>query len=151
MINVEKDGEGSQSTISVLLKICHFCNYNQLHFLFVATLEDSHILKLSQYITSEQVLRELGTNGLGVPERTIDTALYNHRTSINDAAHDVLSTWRKQYQSSQEAYRNLQAGLKRAQMKDLAAKLQSWVQGVSPEPCHATLPESQNYEKSEFI
>ena len=106
---------------------------------------------LCQHITSEQDLRELGTNGLGVPERTIDTALYNHRTSINDAAHDVLSTWRKQYQSSQEAYRNLQAGLKRAQMNDLAAKLQSWVQGVSPEPCHATLPESQNYEKSEFI
>ena len=138
-------------TIYYFSVVENLCFFNQRNFLFVATLEDSHIMKLSQYITSEQDLRELGTNGLGVPERTIDTALTNYRTSINDAAYNILSTWRKQYQSSQEAYRNLQAGLKRARMNDLAAKLQSWVQGVSPEPYHATLPESQNYEKSEFI
>ena len=110
----------------MLLKICDFCNYNQLHFLFIATLEDSHILKLSQYITSEQDLRELGTNALGVRERTIDTALTNYRTSINDAAYNILSTWRKQYESSEKAFMDLQAGLRRAEKKELAALLRKW-------------------------
>ena len=58
----------------------------------VDTLEDSHVLNLSQRITSEQELRDLGTKALKVPEHIINTALYNHRTSINDAAHDVLYT-----------------------------------------------------------
>ena len=83
-------------------------------------------MKLSQYITSEQDLRELGTNALGVRERTIDTALYNHRTSIYDAAHDVLSTWWKQYESNEKAFMDLQAGLRRADKNELAALLRKW-------------------------
>ena len=87
-------------------------------------------MNLSQRITSEQDLRELGTNALGVPEHIIDTALYNHRTCIQDAAHDVLSTWRKQYQSSQEAYLGLLTGLRRAQKGQLAALLRKWAGGM---------------------
>ena len=122
---------GSQSIISVLLKIYDLCNYKQLHFLFVATLEDSHILLLCEHITSEQDLRELGTNVLGVPERIIDTALHNHRnSSINGAAHDVLSTWRKKCASSEKAFMDLQAGLKRAQRNELAALLRKWAGGT---------------------
>ena len=96
----------------------------------VDTLEDSHILNLSQRITSEQELRDLGTKVLKVPEHIIDTALYNHRTSINDAAHDVLCTWLKDQPAKLEAYMNLQAGLKRAHMNQLATQLRMWVQGT---------------------
>ena len=120
--------------------------------LFISdTLEDSHILNLSQRITSEQDLRELGIRVLGLQEHITNTALYNHRTSIQDAAHDVLSTWRKQYQSSQEAYMDLKTGLKRAQMHQLAAQLRKWVEGDSPESHHVTLPKSQDFQESEFI
>ena len=99
--------------------------------MFLDTLEDSHILKLSQYITSEQDLRELGTNALGVPERIIDAALHNHRnSSINDAAYNILYTWREQYESNQKAFMDLQAGLKRAEKNELAALLRKWVEGT---------------------
>ena len=88
-------------------------------------------MKLSQRITSEQDLRELGTNVLKVAEHVIDTALNTYRnSSINNAAHDVLSTWRKQQPSGQEAYMDLQAGLKRAKMNQLAAQLRKWVEGI---------------------
>ena len=111
------------------MKICDFCNYKQLHF-FVVTLEDSHILKLSKHITSEQDLRELGTNALGVREHTIDTALTKYRnSSINDAAYNILSTWRKQYESSEKAFIDLQAGLRRAEKNELAALLRKWAGG----------------------
>ena len=87
-------------------------------------------MKLSQYITSERDLRELGTNALGVPERIIDAALHNHRnSSINDVAHNVLSTWREQYESNQKAFMDLQAGLKRAEKNELAALLRKWAGG----------------------
>ena len=99
-------------------------------FVLVVTLEDSHILNLSQQITTEQELRDLGTNALDVPEHIIDTALYNHRASIQEAAYVALSTWLKQYQSRQKAYINLQAGLKRAQMNQLAALLRKWSGGI---------------------
>ena len=58
----------------------------------VDTLEDSHVLHLSQRITSEQHLRDLGTRALGVKQHIIDTALFNYRTCIQDAAYNVLST-----------------------------------------------------------
>ena len=106
-------------------------NYNGFLFTcIVDALEDLHVLNISQRVTSEQELRNLGTKALKVPEYIIDTALYNHRTSIQDAAHDVLSTWRKQYQSSQEAYLDLLAALKRAKMNQLATQLRMWVQGT---------------------
>ena len=91
----------------------------------VDTLEDLHALNLSQRIT-----RDLGTKALKVPEHIINTALYNHRTSINDAAHDVLCTWLKDQPARQEAYMDLQAGLKRAHMNQLATQLRMWVQGT---------------------
>ena len=133
------------------VQIWDFSNYNEIYICFVVTLEDSHIWNLSQRITSGQDLRELGTRVLGFEKHIIYTALYNHRTSIQDAAYNVLSIWREHYQSSQVAYINLQAGLKRAQMNQLAAELQSWVEGISPESHHITLPKSQHYEESEFI
>ena len=105
--------------------------WNCIYTLYIVdTLEDSHVLNLSQRITSEQDLRIFGTNGLRVPEHVIDTALYNYRTCIQDAAHSVLSMWLKQQPNRQEAYMNLQAGLKRAQMNELAALVRKWVGAV---------------------
>ena len=67
-------------------------------------LEDWHMLNLAHRITNEQELRDLGTRALKVPEYITNAALYNHRTCIQDAAHEVLSTWRKQQVNDQEAY-----------------------------------------------
>ena len=96
----------------------------------VDTLEDSHVLNLSQRITSEHQLRDLGSRALGVRQHIIGTALFNDRTCIQDAAYNVLSTWLKGQPSRQEAFMSMQTGLKRARMNQLAADLRMWVQGI---------------------
>ena len=58
-------------------------------------------------------LRDLGTKVLKLPQFVIDTALYNHRTDINEAAHVVVSTWCQQLENQQEAYDILQAELQK--------------------------------------
>ena len=106
-------------------------------------LEDTHVLELSKRITNEQELKDLGIKALKLPKYIIQAALYNHRTSIQDAAHSVLSTWLKDQPSRKDAYRNLITGLQKAQMNQLAAELQYWVEGVSAE--------SQKYGESELL
>ena len=70
---------------------------------------------------------ELGIKVLEVPTESIKASLFNHKGSIQAAAHDVLSTWFMGQNSGQEAYVNLLTGLKRAEMSELAAELQYWV------------------------
>ena len=73
---------------------------------------------------------ELGIKVLEVPTESIKASLFNHKGSIQAAAHDVLSTWFMGQNSGQEAYVNLLTGLKRAEMSELAAELQYWVEGI---------------------
>ena len=106
------------------------------------------MLNLSKKITSEQMLRDLGIRALKVQQCVIDSALYDHRTSIVDAAHDVLSTWFKEQPSRQEAYLNLQTGLKTADMNELAAELQYWVEGIEVDSAFESAAVSQMTDES---
>ena len=71
--------------------------------------------------------------GLKLPDYIVKTALYNHRTSINEAAYYGLSTWMKQQENREVAYTRILAGLKRCGMDQLAAQLKLWVEGSSLE------------------
>ena len=87
------------------------------------TLEDSHLVHLSEMITSKAQLRSLGIIGLGLKKEVVDTALHNHRT-IEDAAYNVVSTWSLQWTHRSEAFTNLIASLRKCQMNQLANELQ---------------------------
>ena len=80
------------------------------------SLQDEHVLDISKRITSGEELMDFGIKGLGLPDFKIKTAMYDHSDSIQAATHELLSTWLKKQTDRQEAYKNLQAGLKRAQM-----------------------------------
>ena len=97
--------------------------------MFTGSLEDSHILNLSEKITSDEELMKLGVKGLELPDFKIKSALYDNK-HIQSAAYEVLSAWRKQYESSQEAFQNLIAALVKVEMKQLVAELQEWTHGT---------------------
>ena len=90
---------------------------------FQGTLEDGHVVLLSQKITSGEQLRLLGINALGLKSAVVETALYDHRTSIREATYQVVSTWLKQQENASEAYTNLITSLQRCQMNQLANEL----------------------------
>ena len=95
--------------------------------LFPDSLTDAHIWNLSKRITSESELMDLGINVLKQRELLIKAALYNKK-EIQDATHEVLSTWAKEQDSRREAYTNLHAGLKKYQMNELAKELKQMMQ-----------------------
>ena len=98
--------------------------------LFVSdSLQDEHVLELSKRITSAEELMDLGIKGLGLPDFKIKTAMYDHSDSIQAATYELLSTWLKKQTDRREAYKNMCAGLKRAEMNQLAANLRTWVGG----------------------
>ena len=76
---------------------------------------------------------DFGIKALQLPDFKIKSAMYDHKDSIQSATHELLSTWLKQQPNRQEAYVNLKAGLKRAQMNQLANELQCWVEKVTVE------------------
>ena len=89
-------------------------------------LKDEHLVSLSQRITSEKELLELGVKGLKLEDYIIQTALFNHNRDIQSAVYDVLSSWVKQCESREEALGHLQTALKRCSMKLLADELLGW-------------------------
>ena len=82
---------------------------------------------------------------LKLPDYIVKTALYNHRTSVNEAAYDLLSTWMKQHENREVAYTRILVGLERCGMDELAAQLKLWVEGSSVE--EQTL---KSHEESKF-
>ena len=94
------------------------------------TLQDWHMWSLAQEITSDEKLHDVGTGVLKLPKRVIDAARSDHRTSIVDAAYNVLSAWLKKQTNRKEAYINLHDALRSCQMKPLADKLKQWVKGT---------------------
>ena len=62
---------------------------------------------------------ELGIKVLNFPKDTIKQTRHDHRDSIQAATHELLFKWLSQQPTRQEAYMDLQAGLKRAQMHHL--------------------------------
>ena len=94
-------------------------------------LKDEYLVNLSQRITSEKELLELGVKGLKLKDYIIQTALYNHNRDIQSAVYDVLSSWVKQYESREEALGHLQNALKECNMKWLADELLRWTSNSS--------------------
>ena len=97
-------------------------------FYISALLKDSHVLELSTRLTSTQDLLNLGINGLKLPRHTIQSAVHNHKDSIQDAAYDVLTKWANQQDNESAAYANITAALDKCQMNQLAAELRNWVE-----------------------
>ena len=93
-------------------------------------LKDEHLVKLSQRISSERELLELGVNGLKLKDYVIKTALYNKR-EIQSAVYEVLSSWLKRYESREEAFGLLETALKECNMKSLAEELLEWTANSS--------------------
>ena len=103
--------------------------------LFISdSLQDEHVLDLSKRITDGNELMEFGIKVLTFKEDTIKAAMYDYSDSIQAATHKLLSKWLKQQPTRQQAYINLQTGLKRAQMNQLAAQLRKWVEGIDEQP-----------------
>ena len=71
----------------------------------------------------------LGINGLEMPQDMIHSAVYNHKGSIKDAAHDVLSDFVRRFESKMDAYKYLMRGLHKCKMNQLAAEVRQWVEG----------------------
>ena len=90
------------------------------------------MFKLSTRITDRQELLNLGIIGLQLPRHIIQSALYNDRNSIQDAAFTVISDWVKQQKTRSEAYANITGCLQKCKMKQLATELRQWVEGAVP-------------------
>ena len=96
-----------------------------------AALEDSHILELSTRITNQQDLMNLGINGLNLPRHNVQSALYNHRNSIQDAAYAVISDWAQKHESKPKALENIITSLQKCQMIHLAIELRQLAEGAA--------------------
>ena len=107
-----------------------FLKHILFHFI-AGSLTDAHVLELSKRITSEEELMDLGIKVLGLPEFVIKTALFDNREKLQAATHELLSRWLKQQNNRLEAYMNLQVGLRKCRMNQLAMELKQWVEGTT--------------------
>ncbi len=92
-----------------------------------AKLADEHILDLAERITSNFDLLKLGLKVLKIPNFTIKAARADNSHSIQEAAYNVLMSWRGGIATEQEAFRVLHTGLVEAGFVQLAAELCQWV------------------------
>ena len=78
-------------------------------------LTDDKLTKLSQFITSNQELRVLAINGLGMEDYVIETELHNNK-DLFSAASKVLNRWRKGITNAEIAYSKLKIALESVNM-----------------------------------
>ena len=90
------------------------------------TLTDEHLLRLSQRLTNYGNLRSLSYTGLKVNHHQIESAITNKPNDVQSAAYEILQTWRKQYQSREEAFSHLYSALRVSQLNMLAQELVEW-------------------------
>ena len=76
---------------------------------------------------------DLGMKALNLPNFKVQSALFDHKDSIQAAAHDVIRSWSHQQPNKQEAYIALHTGLKETHMHQLAAELKPWFKGTVEE------------------
>ena len=93
-------------------------NTVQIHF-FSTELGDADIVHLSERITNRDELMKLGVDVLKLPDFKIKSAFYDHRDSINSAAHEVLSEWRVRQENRYKAYNILMTSLAQHNMSYL--------------------------------
>ena len=82
-------------------------------------------------ISNQQDLMKLAINGLKLPRDTVQSALYNNRNSIQDAAYAVISDWALQHRTKSKAYENIIASLQKCEMIHLAIELRQWAEGAA--------------------
>ena len=70
---------------------------------------------------------DLGIKVLKHPDFVIQGALYSNK-EISLAAHELLRRWAEEQYNRRKAYINLHAGLRKCEMKQLAAELKLWVE-----------------------
>ena len=73
----------------------------------------------------------LGIKGLNLPRHTIQSAVYNNKDCIQDAAHAVISDWALQYETKSMAYVDIIASLQKCKMNQLASEMRQWAEGVA--------------------
>ena len=83
---------------------------------------------LSERITSEGDLLDVGLKMLNIPERKIDLALANHPRNIQAAVREVLRFWLRQQTNREIAYTVMYDALWRNGWKMLANELKKWVE-----------------------
>ena len=76
---------------------------------------------------------DLGIKVLKHPDFVIQRALYSNK-EILLAAHELLRRWAAKQYNRREAYINLHAGLRKCEMKQLAAELKLWVEEGTSTP-----------------
>ena len=88
-------------------------------FHIVGSLEDGDILELSERISSEQELMELGVKVLNLPDFKVRSALYDKR-ELQPATQKILRSWLKAQTSRHEAHQILYKELLKHEMNMLA-------------------------------
>ena len=74
------------------------------------------IIELSRRISSEDDIRRLGVNGLGVPAHIVDNCLRNRRNDLNWATYDMLEAWSRNEESRTQAYTDLCIAVRKVHM-----------------------------------
>ena len=87
--------------------------------MLLGTLEDVDILELSDRITSEQELMNLGVKVLNLPDFKVQSALYDKK-ELQPATQKILRSWRKAQTNKHEAYQILCKELRKHKMNMLA-------------------------------
>ena len=85
---------------------------------------------------------KLGVDVLKLPDFKIKSALYDHRDSINSAAHEVLSKWRVQQENPYKSYNTL--------MSSLAQHNMSYLLTLEEEPVDSSSAKIKMRAESEY-
>ncbi len=106
---------------------------------FLGELTFSHLLTFAKLITSNLDLQTLGLHVLKIEHFTVDAARTDNKR-IQEAAYDVLNTWRRKQSTGYEAYQTLCAGLLDLGWYHLATELQQLVEGSSTPSASPSIP-----------
>ena len=74
---------------------------------------------------------DLGIKGLNLPSHTIQSAVYNNKDCIQEAARAVISDWALQYETKSMAYVSMIAGLQKCKMNQLASEMRQWAESAA--------------------
>ena len=93
-----------------------------MKYLFSEKLTDHGVLNLSRRLSKKEDIRELAIS-LDMADDQVDRHLNNNSNAINEAAHGLLTDWRKTQKDKRTAYSNLCDALQRAGMQLLINEL----------------------------
>ena len=89
---------------------------------------NSALLNLSERLTDQSMVQTLGIQVLKLSEHQVNSIWNNQRQNAYLTIHELLKTFALKYESRQEAYRDLQDGLCRTDLKHIARLFEQWVE-----------------------